>query len=279
MAGLLCIIAHPDDELFCGGLLAAVAERGVPVHLACLTRGEGGESGHLQVPPEDLGEQRAQEMRCSAGIVGANTLTFMRYCDPPPQDGQLSVPRYDPKRLARDIRQLIGQSKPEVVLTHGSDGEYGHPAHRLVHSMVLEEICTLGTAAPALYSFNAFHGEGAAHGQLNESDPAHFILDVTPFYDVKAAMLQCHRTQWHTLLGPHGSEEAYLAAIAEYVHRTRTEGYRRHAASAAGRRDALRAWIGADAEASSLAMYTALYRRRARRYFRRWAKRVLALPR
>ena len=43
MPALLCLVAHPDDEtMLCGSTLALLATRGVEVHVAALTRGEGG---------------------------------------------------------------------------------------------------------------------------------------------------------------------------------------------------------------------------------------------
>src|SRR5688572_17065638 len=39
-ASLLVVLAHPDDEVFHGGILAHLSERGVRVTLACATKGE-----------------------------------------------------------------------------------------------------------------------------------------------------------------------------------------------------------------------------------------------
>ena len=41
---LLIVLAHPDDEIFHGGVLAHLSERGVRVTLACATDGEAGKS-------------------------------------------------------------------------------------------------------------------------------------------------------------------------------------------------------------------------------------------
>ena len=78
MTSLLCLVAHPDDEtMLCGGTLALLAANGVAVHLALLTRGEGGEMGE---PPlserEHLGEVREREMVCAVGKLGARASPF-----------------------------------------------------------------------------------------------------------------------------------------------------------------------------------------------------------
>ena len=40
---ILAVIAHPDDEVFCSGLLAGAAALGAKVSILCMTRGEGGD--------------------------------------------------------------------------------------------------------------------------------------------------------------------------------------------------------------------------------------------
>jgi len=80
----LCLVAHPDDEtIWCGGTLALLAAKGVAVHLAALTRGEGGDVGEPPLSERDgLGDVREREMVCAAGKLGARSLTFLGYIDP-----------------------------------------------------------------------------------------------------------------------------------------------------------------------------------------------------
>ncbi|MBM4424056.1 MAG: hypothetical protein FJ030_11795 [Chloroflexi bacterium] len=143
---ILCVIAHPDDEtILCGGTLALLASRGAAVHVACLTRGEGGELGE---PPladrEHLGEVREQEMVCAVGKLGGKSLTFLGYVDPViGPDNQLFAPEHNPTMLAGQIVNAIRQFEIDAVLTHGSNGEYGHPAHVLVHQTTLAAVTAL----------------------------------------------------------------------------------------------------------------------------------------
>jgi len=39
-ASLLVVLAHPDDEIFHGGMLTHLSEQGVRVTLACATNGD-----------------------------------------------------------------------------------------------------------------------------------------------------------------------------------------------------------------------------------------------
>lgn len=128
MSGVLCLLAHPDDEIFCADLLSRLSSRGISAHLACLTRGEGGR--HFGDPPQatraTLGAVREQEMQCSARVLGADSLEFFDYVEPPSSEGH-RAPEHDCEELVEDIRALIEKRAPDLVLTHGSGGEYGHP--------------------------------------------------------------------------------------------------------------------------------------------------------
>lgn len=210
MPTLLCLIAHPDDEtILCGGTLALLARRGVGVHVVCLTRGEGGEAGE---PPlcdrEQLGVVREQELVCAVGKLGGRSLTFLGYVDPAIGPGDtLSAPEHDLATLSGQVVNSLKQFEAEVLLTHGSAGEYGHPAHRLVHAAALTAVAALGEKAPVVYSFAASYPTHPYPRLANASDPADIVLDVSPALDAKEAAAECHRTQ-HALFVRRRSEAA-----------------------------------------------------------------------
>src|SRR6266849_4412223 len=147
MPSLLCLVAHPDDEtIMCGGTLALLSARGVGVHVSALTRGEGGEMGE---PPltgrESLGQVRESEMVCAVGKLGGKSLTFLGYVDPTVgPGGELNAPAHDPVMLSGQIIASLKQTGAEVLLTHGTNGEYGHPAHKLVHNAAVIAVASLG---------------------------------------------------------------------------------------------------------------------------------------
>jgi LmbE family N-acetylglucosaminyl deacetylase len=174
-----------------------LAARGVAVHVACLTRGEGGELGEPPLTDRaHLGEVREQEMVCAVGQLGGKSLTFLDYTDPEVGPGEaLSAPQADPRLLAGQIINCVKQCGAEVVLTHGSNGEYGHPAHQLVHATALIAVASLGDSAPALYSFAAAYPDHPYPRLSNANDPADVIVDVSPFLDRKEAAALCHETQ------------------------------------------------------------------------------------
>lgn len=195
---VLCVVAHPDDEtILCGGTLALLARAGVVVHVACLTRGEGGELGEPPLTDRaGLGALREAEMVCAVGALGARSLTFLGYVDPPVSAaGALAAPDHDPVMLAGQILNTIRQTQATVVLTHGSNGEYGHPGHILVHQQTRAAIAALGPAAPSLWSFAA-HYPGHPNERLaNRDDAADLVVDVRPVLEQKERAAICHRSQ------------------------------------------------------------------------------------
>ena len=90
MPGLLALLAHPDDEFFCSGLMLAARERDVPVHLVYWTRGEGGGSPRFRrfwsALPRDW-HPRVREVKKAAAVLTAVSLDFLGSIDPAPEPG------------------------------------------------------------------------------------------------------------------------------------------------------------------------------------------------
>jgi LmbE family N-acetylglucosaminyl deacetylase len=239
---LLAVFAHPDDEsLACGGLLARCAELGAEVSLLCVTRGEHG-------PQEDrtpgstrdaLGEVRSQELRAAADVLGVANLLVLDY-----EDGML--PWVDAAELEADIAGAIRRIHPEVVVTFGEDGLYGHPDHVAVHERTTAAVAALGADAPALYfvtippgamravvrhaaAVAARGGDPSPRQILGIADPDAFgALAATPtlvvaaggFAARKLAAIRCHRTQLaNDALALIGDGDAARLLGTEHFHR------------------------------------------------------------
>ena len=125
---LLAIFAHPDDEAFgTGGTLSKCAAEGVDVHLIIATNGDAGQiSDPNLATPETLGRVREQELRQACDCYGINSPYLLGY-----PDGKLTV--VDQKEAVGKIVQLIRTIQPQVVLTFGPDGIYGHYDHLACH--------------------------------------------------------------------------------------------------------------------------------------------------
>ncbi len=125
---LMAVFAHPDDEAFgTGGTLARYAAEGGDVHLVTATRGEAGEIAEPGLAiPANLPQVREQELRCACQIYGIHAPRFLDYVD-----GQLTMVHQGQAvgKLVRIIRQV----RPQVLITFGPDGIYGHYDHIAVH--------------------------------------------------------------------------------------------------------------------------------------------------
>src|SRR5258708_16353864 len=122
---IVTVGAHPDDEsAFAGGTLARFAANGDDVTIVCATRGEGGEAGD---PPlcsiDELGAVRERELRCAAAALGAREVIFLGFIDPRIAVGEPGRPiDASLDDFARSIRDVFDRLRPDVVLTHGSNG-------------------------------------------------------------------------------------------------------------------------------------------------------------
>lgn len=125
---LVAIFAHPDDEAFgTGGTLTKYAHEGVDVHLIMATRGEAGQFANPAVAPvRPMSLLREQELRNACQHYGIKQLHLLGYVD-----GQTAI--VPPAEAVVRIVELLRQLKPQVVLSFGPEGVYGHFDHLAVH--------------------------------------------------------------------------------------------------------------------------------------------------
>lgn len=141
---LLVVYAHPDDESFGnGGAIARYSAAGVAVHYACATRGECGTVPEaMRAAQPDIGALRSVEMACAAEALGLRAVHYLGYRD---SGMPGSADNAHPAALVgAPLEHVIGQVvaliralRPQVVLTFGPYGGYGHPDHIFIHEATL----------------------------------------------------------------------------------------------------------------------------------------------
>ena len=122
---LLAIFPHPDDEtLGLGSTLARYSAEGVETYLVCATRGERGwfDSEGPNPGLEGVARIREAELRCAAEHLGLDEVSFLDYID-----GE--VDQANPEEIIGKLVSHLRRIKPQVVVTFGPDGAYGHPDH------------------------------------------------------------------------------------------------------------------------------------------------------
>ena len=138
---LATILAHPDDETFgTGGTLIRYASEGIDVHSLCLTEGEQGWAGGEDAPliqREHVGAARALELAEAGRRMGVRSTTCLKY-----PDGGLAGVNAD--HVIKDIVRWLRAVRPDVVITWGPDGGYGHPDHIAAGERALRAIDLAG---------------------------------------------------------------------------------------------------------------------------------------
>lgn len=215
----LVVIAHPDDELFASGLLCELTARGRQFHIACLTRGEGGITGGIT--REELGRQREDELRASAAALGTTSVDFLGHIDPLGKAHRTFAPDVSVNDLAAQLAGLLENLKPSFLITHGSGGEYWHPAHLLVHHAVFQSSCT----SRDVLTLHAWQEGHALPGLLNRDDPADLLIDGAPHRAQRLAAFRAHRSQ-HDYFAGHGG-----GSLEGFIDLTAREAYRHYPAS------------------------------------------------
>ena len=150
---LMAVLAHPDDEsLGIGGTLAKYASEGVDVFLLTATRGDAGRYRGYR-PDEDqhpgpsaLANIRERELRAAASVLGVRHVSVLDYRDQ-------HLDRADPREALSRIVGHIRRIHPDVVVTFGPDGAYGHPDHIAISQLT--------TAAIVAAADPAFPGDGS----------------------------------------------------------------------------------------------------------------------
>ena len=155
MGPLLAIFPHPDDETFsAAGVMAAAVERGAPVTVISATRGEAGESSIPGLDdPERLGVVRERELRDAMQQLGITDVRFLAYRDSGMEgSAQAQHPRAlvgaPVEEVAETLATYIRTVMPQVIITYGQDGLYGHPDHLHLHYAVLQAIESAADPAP-----------------------------------------------------------------------------------------------------------------------------------
>lgn len=157
---LLVVHAHPDDEtLWTGGMIAHYAAAGVEVTLVTCTLGEQGEVLVEELRElaadrvDQLGGYRVAELRAACAELGLTDQRFLggigRWRDSGmvmEPGARASVPaELHPRAFAAGVLDeqvdalvtVLEQVRPQVVVSYGPDGGYGHPDHIRAHQITM----------------------------------------------------------------------------------------------------------------------------------------------
>ncbi|WP_246243395.1 N-acetyl-1-D-myo-inositol-2-amino-2-deoxy-alpha-D-glucopyranoside deacetylase [Amycolatopsis pithecellobii] len=201
----MLVHAHPDDEtITTGGTMARYVAEGADVVLVTCTLGEEGEV----IPPEltglgswaadQLGGYRSGELSAALRELGVTRHRYLGGIGGWRDSGMAGTAAAKHPRAfaagplheqAQQLRAIVEEVRPDVLVTYNSFGGYGHPDHIRAHEI------TMAAADTAKRVFHIAAGGGAV---LPPEAPATEItttIDIRSHLDAKIAALRAHATQ------------------------------------------------------------------------------------
>ena len=200
---LLLVHAHPDDEsIETGATMARYAAEGAQVTLVTCTLGELGEIlppglAHLAADRDDrLGEYRIGELDAACAALGVTGHRFLGGAGRWRDSGMMGTAgnddprcfwRADVDEAAAELAAVIGEVRPQVMVSYDAEGGYGHPDHIQAHRVSCRAFAlSAGTRWPVAKLY-ATASPGSA--QLTTE------IDGTGYLPAKLAAMRAHATQ------------------------------------------------------------------------------------
>ena len=209
---LMVVMPHPDDECFgCASTIARYGAEGAAVSLITMTRGGAGLwNGRVPGDLRQLTDVRGLELREAASELGVRSLEVFDYPDGALEKIEEVEAVRD--RFLGDIVRVIRSHRPQVVVTFGPEGAYGHPDHKVVSRITVQACALSGDAA-------AYELEALALG-IAPWSPTKLYFQTATTMAVKSLKLP-PQPPITTRVLIKGFEEAKLRAFAR--HRTQTQ--------------------------------------------------------
>src|SRR5262245_30071349 len=227
---LLLVHAHPDDEsLWTGGTIARYAAAGVQVTLVTCTLGEEGEVIPESLRPlaadaaDQLGGYRIGELRAACAALGVSDHRWLGGVGRWRDSGMVGVaanghPRAfaggDLETQAAALAEVIADVRPQVVVTYGPDGGYGHPDHVRAHEVTMAACQDVDRVFFAVLSRQAteaglaelagtdvpFRMPGLDELPVTDDSLITSVIDTSEVVSVRMRAMAAHQTQitvWH----------------------------------------------------------------------------------
>ncbi len=249
---ILFVHAHPDDEtLWTGGAIARYAAEGARVGLVTCTLGEQGEV----IPPEfaglaaehadQLGGYRLGELAAATAALGVTDQRFLGGLGRWRDSGMVVEPGrraslpsdLHPRAFAAgpldeqvaQLAEVLAELHPQVVVTYGPDGGYGHPDHVRAHEVTMaaaersggvervfwavQPRMAVDGCVAALHAMTALPFPLPEHGELPgvPDEEVDVVLDVGAQVQTTLRAIRAHATQVTLWEGPAGQRAMALS--------------------------------------------------------------------
>ncbi len=224
-ADLLLISAHPDDEvLFMGGTIPYyAAERGMNVQVAYLVPATPYRKLELLDGLWLCGVRHYPDIGTFPDVFSTNLNEMYKH------------DAWNRQRVLRYMTGLYRRYRPEVVLTHDVNGEYGHGAHRVAADAAQQAVALaadvgyqhkkLAQTQPWQIKKLYLHLYDQGRIRMDWRVPLE-VFDGRTAFDMAEAAFECHTSQQDTVyrvedFGPYDNAEFGLAysAVGEDVEK------------------------------------------------------------
>lgn len=225
---IVVVSAHAADFVWrAGGAIALYADRGIPVHVLCLTYGERGESQGLWkqdgMTLERVKQTRHQEAESAAKILGAE-ISFLDADD---------YPLVATEAVYAAVTRLLRDLRPDVILTHSERDPYNFD-HSLTHEVVMRSRMVAQAAGhdPATPSLGAAQVLAFEPHQTEQCGfVPNLLLDISSVFSRKREAMevmegaQGHLVRYYTELGTRRGVQAVRNGGDKSI--THAEAYQR----------------------------------------------------
>ncbi|MCB2379380.1 PIG-L family deacetylase [Hymenobacter sp. BT635] len=191
------IIPHPDDEsLGCGGLLALLAQAGLPVWCLLISDGRMSHPHSVKFPPAARQALREQELRDALRKLGLDSHLLHTLALP---DGSVPGPEQATGAAAvGEIRRFLRQAGAQTILCPWRRDP--HPDHRATSQLVQAALQEL-PQPPRLLEYLVWAWERAAPADLPRPDEVvGWRLDIRPVLAQKQRAIAAHHSQLTNLI-------------------------------------------------------------------------------
>jgi LmbE family N-acetylglucosaminyl deacetylase len=182
---VLCVVAHPDDEVLgMGGTLARHAVGGEDVHVCILSDGVTSRYHDVTEAAEEEITRRRQKARAACDRLGVDTLSIHEY----PDNQFDTVPLLD---IVQTIESEISSHEPDVVYTHH------HGDLNIDHELTCRAVVTAtrpmadSGIRQVLASETLSASEWSVPDQSNAFQPTSFVA-IADQLENKIAGLECY---------------------------------------------------------------------------------------
>jgi len=179
MANILCIVAHPDDEIVgMGGTILRYIEEGNEVTTVIFSYGQ---KSHPHLKEKIITKTRVGETKRLDMLLKRKSM-FLGLTE-----GKIKE-ESEKLDIAKKLAKLIKKYKPKKIFTHARKDP--HPDHRAVNQIV-EKVVEETKYKGDLLTFEVWN--------ITEENLPKTYVDVTPFFKQKLELMKIYESQRHFL--------------------------------------------------------------------------------